>query len=459
VKLLIVLPYDEYLRNYLQTGAFRELERSHECFYAVTDRCMGSEAVRALAGFVGTIKIDKRADKQHYELFNVLTWRHRKRSRTFYYRFSRFYKTYPNTKPLHVLRNLKGALQASKYVALGNRWAGRLAIPWLTRRIAVNADLERIAREVRPDIALLPCSAYDPLGNDVARLGKSLGFKTLFLVDNWDNLSSKSIFWAAPDFLGVWGEQSREHAAQIHSIDRGRVVLLGTPRFEAYYQVVKERVKSPYPFPYILFCGAALAFNELEALTLLDQELERNAATYGDLKIVYRPHPYRQERLCPDRFRQQDYRHVVLDQQMAATYYERGYPAPMALDYYPALLASAKAVVCPLTTMLVEALICRTPVLAIVYDDGLHYTSPHNAYRFYLHFEGLERMVGLELNRERARLGENLRSLISNLPVLEREHVDASLEYFIHRDSRTYAQRLVAAVDEIGAPGATRWHA
>lgn len=447
MKLLVVLAQDEYLRNYLETGAFAELQRSHELSFAVTDRCKGGGKLQGMPGFAGTVQIDKRADRAHYELFNVLTWRHRKRSRTFYYRFSRFYKTYPNRGARNRLRNLDGYRQAAKYVLLGNRFVGKLAIPWLIRRVPMNLDLEQLVQRVRPDLVLMPCSAYDPIGNDLARLGRKHGFKTMFLVDNWDNLSSKSIFWVAPDYLGVWGEQSRRHAREIHGIEPQRVSLLGTPRFESYYKVAKETVQRHYPFPYVLFCGSALAFNELEALHALDRELASDRGRYGELKIVYRPHPWRQPRLCPDQFRESDFAHVVLDQQVAPAYYRNDVKAVLPLDYYPSLLAGAQVVVCPLTTMLVESLISRTPVLALVYDDQVHYTSPHNAYRYYLHFEGLERMAGLRLGRARERLGADLRALLADLPVLERREVDASLEFFIHHDEHSYAQRLAKAVD------------
>ncbi len=36
---------------------------------------------------------------------------------------------------------------------------------------------------------VFPSSAYDPLGNDLVRTAKPRGIKTLFLIDNWDNLS------------------------------------------------------------------------------------------------------------------------------------------------------------------------------------------------------------------------------------------------------------------------------
>ena len=316
MKILIVLSQDEYIRNYCQTGAFESLQRDHECYILVADRCTQAETLRNLPGYLGKLKTDASLDNAHYDLFNVLTWQHRKTSRTFYFRFSRLYKTFPNNRWTNIIHNLRGLKKAARYVLLGNRAVGKFAIPRLIARCPVNPDLDRVEQTLQPDLVLLPCSAYDPIGNDLARLGSSRGFRTLFLVDNWDNLSSKSIFWATPDFLGVWGEQSREHATSIHGIAAERLFLLGTPRFENYYTANKKQMPSPYPFPYVLFCGVALAFNEVEALRLLDEEIYRHPELYGDLRIVYRPHPQRQQRHCPDVVREEDFHRVVLDQQV-----------------------------------------------------------------------------------------------------------------------------------------------
>lgn len=442
MRLLIVLGSDEYVRNYAQTDAFRALRRDHDVHVLLADRC--KQDVLGSARFA----VDKALEKQHYELFNVLTWRHRRRSRTFRYRFSRFYRTYPNDSLRNVWRNLTGLRSAARYVALGNRVVAPLAIPRMIENIPINPSLECAVAEIAPDLALMPCSAYDPIGNDLVRLGHAQGFRTLFLVDNWDNLSSKSIFWAVPDFLGVWGEQSREHATRIHDIPPDRVSLLGTPRFEGYYAQRTTPAASPYPFPYILFAGVALAFDELSALRRLDAELAAHSEVYGDLKIVYRPHPHRQPRLCPDEFREDDFRHVVLDRQVADAYYQKAAVFP-SLDYYPALLANARVVVCPLTTMLIEALVCGTPVLAITYDDGLHYTSPHNAYRYYLHFEGIERIRGLTLAGDPARLGAQLRALVRSPPAVSQAEIDASLRHFLYDDARRYADRLGEVVAKL----------
>jgi hypothetical protein len=454
MKILIVLSRSEYVRNYGQTAAFRRLCAEHDCSLVLSDRCSPAELRGDAPAIVGTFATTRKLDRAHLELFNVLTWQQRRKSRTFRYRFSRLYRDYPNTSPRNVLHNLAGLRKALKYVLLGNRWLSRVSVPRLIARLPINPELARFVDQQKPDLVLFPCSAYDPVGNDLARLGAARGFRTLFLVDNWDNLSSKSIFWAKPDYLGVWGEQSRQHATEIHAIAPERVFAIGTPRFEGYYALRQAPAPAPYPFPYLLFCGSALAFDELAALHLLDRELSQHPAIYGELRIVYRPHPERQPRSCPDRFDERDFSRVILDEQVEDRYY-RGDASFPSLDYYPGLLSGAKLVVGPLTTMLIEAILCGTPVLAIAYDDRIHFTSPHNARKFYLHFDGIEDICGLSVNRERSQLAADLRARMSQSGRLEPAEVDASLEHFLHHDPRPYPERLAAVVRALDPGGDT----
>ena len=114
MRILIVLCYDDYIRFYVQTGAFRALQRDHDCKIVISDRCQMVDAVRSEPGFVGTFAIDSALEKQHGRLFDVLTWRYRHRSRTFGYRFSRQYRTLPNNSVLNVIANLRGLRKAAE---------------------------------------------------------------------------------------------------------------------------------------------------------------------------------------------------------------------------------------------------------------------------------------------------------------------------------------------------------
>lgn len=448
MKILIFLSRDEYVRNYLQTEALSGLS-SHELVFLLSDKCKNRKSLEGKPGFLGTLPSDPVSEKKQYELFNFLMWRYRKRSRTFYYRFSRFYKTFRLPGIKNRLLNLRGRLQAAKYVLLGNRFIGPLVIPAIIRGLPESSGLSRILDESKPDLVIFPSSAYDPLGNDLVRTAKPRGIKTLFLIDNWDNLSSKSIFWALPDYLGVWGEQSREHAGRIHGMSPENVFSIGTPRFQSYYEVDPAAVRSHFPFDYILFCGVALAFDELAALKRLDDEISSHPEVYGTLKIVYRPHPYRHMRFCPDLFREEDFRNVVIDPQVKDAYYKTDSDFHPALDYYPVLLSKARLVVCPLTTMLIESLLCGTRVLAITYDDKLHYTSPMFARRYYLHFEGIEKIKGLSFADSEAGIGSDMRRLIQDKAGIARSDMFSSLNHFIYSDGKPYSARLRGLVDSI----------
>ena len=77
-----------------------------------------------------------------------------------------------------------------------------------------------------PKIILFPSSAYDPVAIDLTLIGKSHKITTFNLIDNWDNLSSKSILWVLSDFVGVWGQQSKEHAIDIQCYNPESVKIL-----------------------------------------------------------------------------------------------------------------------------------------------------------------------------------------------------------------------------------------
>ncbi len=73
--------------------------------------------------------------------------------------------------------------------------------------------------------------------------------------------------------------------------------------------------------------------DEVGALKELEEELEFNRGIYGDLKIIYRPHPWRQGK---NNFNESDFRHVELDMQMKDHYYS-GKELSNAVDFQPSI--------------------------------------------------------------------------------------------------------------------------
>jgi len=259
--------------------------------------------------------------------------------------------------------------------------------------------------------------------------------------------------------MAVWGQQSVEHAWEIHGLPAERVFPVGTPRFQHYFDTIKtirstgQNPESPYPFPYVLYVGCAIPFDELSSLKILDEVLKAiNQHRTEPLRVVYRPHPWRQKRSCPDVLNLDDFSYVVLDEQLKEQYYQpqRSGLFQPSLAYYPKLLANAELVVGPLTTMLLEAAIFRKKILAIAYDDGVHLTTPHNALKYYRHFEGLTDMPGMRFSHRKANFGEDFMNWFNIAP----EQVDwagqsEKLGYYLFQDDQSYPERLKRVLDRI----------
>ena len=453
MKILIVITTDKYIRNYFDTNAFSEIEENTYAYVAV-DTIHNKDYFKGKESFLGFYKLDEDVVYRHYELLNVLMWRYRKRSKTFLYRFLMLY--WPKTahwynwdrKSNFIKRHLR-KIYGLKYPILGNKLLAPLVIRYMKRKLIINKDMKRYIESFMPDLVIFPSSAYDPIGSDLTLLGSKMGFSTLFLIDNWDNISGKSVMWTLPDYLGVWGQQSKDLAVKIHKMNPENITNIGTPRFEKYFSRTLDDDTSPYAFPYILLCGCAEPFDEITALKLLDKEIDENKDTYGDLKVVYRPHPGRQRRMCFDSFKEEQFDNVILDRQSTDYYNQKkhkGYQP--ALDYYPALLKSARLVIAPLTTMIMESLVCGTKVLALVYDDGVHFTSPHNTFKYYVHFNGVERINGLFFCNKQEELGPSMGKVFLH-PKINKSDMLSSLKYFLYHDSLPYCTRLKHLVDKI----------
>ncbi|WP_373533185.1 hypothetical protein [Vampirovibrio sp.] len=486
MKKLVVITSDLYVRNYIQSNALHLIQDEH-CYFIASSQVSLKQELEALPNFLGFFEYGNDLHQKYMYLSNVLMLRHQNRSKTFKFRFrrrawqvwdqlaeaevlkSKTYRALPRVLPkalrlgwarLNQIKKMKkNDKKTLKMWVLGRPVLAELFVWNFQRNIKPNPMLKEMLEAIRPDLVIFPSTAIDAAGNDLIRLQRPLNYKTLFLIDNWDNLSSKSVFMRLPDYIGVWGTQGKEHAINIHGFSPNQICEMGTPRFEPYYKTVEtylntgERPSSPYAFPYILYVGCCIPFDEMTSLKMLDQALiQYNQNRAEPVYLVYRPHPWRIKRACPDRFEQADFRYVQLDEQLKEQYYTpqaTGLFQP-SLDYYPRLLMNALSVVGPLTTMLIEAAIFRKKILAFAYDDGVHMTSPSHALENYLHFEGITEIPHWYFAKELQQLQDTFLAFISN----DQEQVDweaqkGSLGYYLHHDDRAYAERLKDFVSQI----------
>ncbi len=428
-KILVVISTHEYYRNYITSPALDKIKE--RCIFIVHKQLMVKDFPGIKREQLMPYCYPERNKSWHRHFFYVNSWRYRHKSSSFAFRFEglphRRRKFFYKLASLPVIYNL---------------------VKFFVFQVTRDKNLEEILSEINPRIILLPSSGYDGLTFEIIRIAKKKKIPTCLLVDNWDNLTSKTVFTRKPDYLVVWGKQAVEAAVRIHGMERNRVFPLGTPRFMGYMNREGRDLPSPYNFKYILFAGIAVPFDELSTLKKLEEIIDRKGL---DIKIVYRPHPARTRRQCADTFFEYDFKHILIDEQ-AKLYYKRDQEFKDIdmpdLEYYPKLLANMEFMICPLSTMMIEGLLFGKKVFVPVYDDGIHFTNPKNLLARHEHFRGIDKFKNIHLVKS----SDDLEKIFTESfqQTLEPKDVKYNNIFdFISPDTSNYALELEKLVNRI----------
>jgi hypothetical protein len=445
MRTLVLIASDHYVRNFIETGAFDGFDPA-QTYYVASESGVAHEQarerLRELPTYLGTVPDPRpRARKAYRWLRKTLLTETRGRSRTMAHKARMMPR---HQRVLHSGLALPGVRRLTRAAAMA--------------RGGLNGELHELIARIDPDLVVAPSGGFDSLVWDGLRSARKLEVPTLLLIHNWDNLSSKGTFAVDPGYLAVWGPQSVEHAERIHGVGRDRVRAVGTPTFDHYFRYRPGSAEPPFPFRYALFAGCFAPFDELSALRRLEALIAEERL---DIKVVYRPHPHRFPRQVPDFMDEEEFEHVVLDPQVKP-FYEASFrefeswntpqrkrlkPLLPALDYYPALFEHAEFVVCPLSTMLVEAAIFERRVAVVAYDDGIHENSPAAVVN-YDHFEGIDRVDGFELCRRPEDLSETFRRMAAG-ELQPATPLREQIRWWLTWDERRYSERLAEWVAEI----------
>lgn len=145
---------------------------------------------------------------------------------------------------------------------------------------------------------------------------KFKGIKTIFVIDNWDNLSSKMPFIEHPDEIILWGNEMKEiwkDKSFIFPNDDTKVHILGSYRFSIIQDKIKnlssenfkdkkieyvsktcKKIKDFKNLKVISYLNSIRERNSYLLLSLIDDVIEKNFK--NQIVIIFREHP-----LCENR--------------------------------------------------------------------------------------------------------------------------------------------------------------
>ena len=434
-KILLVLDSDLYVRNYIQTGTVNYLNKFYDVEILFSEKIKNLKEILLLKNIKKTYKFNQLFENIIYQLNDIAIYLNRKKSSSFLLRIE---NTFNKISILN--KFFKLILFNSLFLYIFKK----ILNFYLYRFNEINNYL------LKNDFKLIifPSSGLDLMSYYLPLITKKSDIKTFFIIDNWDNISSKSYYLEKPSNLGVWGNQSKEHACKIQNFDKKKIFLTGSARFQVYKK--NFIYKKIYEFPYILFLGASVLSKEQELLCIIDKIIQNNKKLFKNTKIIYRPHPWRKKH---DRVSLDDLDNVIIDKQLKVIFNKNSYKSAYQPDlkYYPKLIYNAELIMGGLTTMLVESLIMKKNYLAFVFSDKDIFYNPQKRIERLEHLKILKNIQDVKIcNVIKYNIIEKI--LINQWKkrkIIKKKNLNYYVNKIVIRPRPNYNKNLVGIIDRI----------
>ena len=322
----------------------------------------------------------------------------------------------------------------------GNRLINLLEKFVLTHSTNIYSSLKNQGKNAK--ILILSGGAYSGFESSVISNSKKLKIKNLLLIDNWDNLSSKSIILFEPNATIVWGDEMAKEVVAIHKFTQTNIFKLKPLRFNF-------PAKSTNPFSgekYVLFSGSGgLVFPELDMLEKCANELNK---LLGDIKLIYRPHPSTISNYIEFRkefsIRFKDFRNVEIDSSINE-YSAQDWYSLADLHRVDHLIKNCEFVITPHSTMLIEAHFNGKPAVALSSSILENKDSPKHWYE-YQHLVDYRKNPLLILVEDAGLLKEGLTRAIKLQS--DPEIIRSSCQNYISDSSLDFIKELINIIEE-----------
>lgn len=365
-RILIIIDHDIIFRNFIFNNAFSEIEKNFDVNYLFPEK--GNKRL--------SLDVQKYIKKN--KIFRVPEFAQRK----LLWRYLLFLDQCKFPK-----NNEERALRKLRFISLGIKATlifFILSLPILRQitksliNIILNINeyeaLEFFLKKQKPNFVIHPTVLDGIYCNDLIIICKKLNIKTIFLMNSWDNPSTKNTVLNNPDYLLVWGKQTKEHAHKYIKMKKN-VIEFGANQFDGIKDLRIDRIERELfenQKQNILFAGSNAKINEYECIIKIDELIFKNKFK---LKFVYRPHPWSGAGLRGHRFFYKKWKNIKIDK-FSINYIKtlknknnKNMSLPNQKDTYKSL-KSTIITISPLSTIILETILSGRLALAYVPDDN-----------------------------------------------------------------------------------------
>tara|TARA_A100001015_G_scaffold254746_1_gene295781 strand:+ start:2000 stop:3409 length:1410 start_codon:yes stop_codon:yes gene_type:complete len=464
-NIVICLPSDHY-KKYFDNNAFLNLEKKYKVTYLLNKYKYKVSPPKNKK--IIYYKTSKFSDVQYMSFIHLSMIKNKNKSKTFNYQFRRWYpnlydffqksrqenwetKKYKNKLYFFLVTFLKyfylPFLRRLKIKFLSLPFIYNFYKKKIIDRYPIDIELFKILQKINPSLIIYPSHCFEPETIKLVKISKKIGSKILFIIDNWDNLSSKTVFLEKPDAVTVWGKQSMKHAINVQNITKKNIFYLGSPKFDQYFLDRKKKFKNIFNFRYVLFIGVLQPFNEIEPLRAIDEEISLNKQLYKGLKLVYRPHPGREYLI--NKASKEKFKNIIFDPRMHKFIKTRDkkFLLPKK-NYYESLISNSLFMVGGLSTVVLEALIFNKRYHFFSYPEKFNLTDPEKLYNNAAHYNEINKISYLSQCKNLKNLGKEFRELYKK-KITKNYDIINELSYFYNHNDLNYRIKILEITNKI----------
>ena len=456
-KILILISSDMYIRNYIRAKAFTKIEKKHDCYYlALKNEVKLIKDLKKKKNFIGSILYKQKNINKFNTFIQSSFFRNKNKSSSISLeikkRILKIRFSWGNENLIKIM--LMSPLRLGSFIKrflffLISRYFS--FIYSFEYKMKVNKKLSSIISKLNPHLIIIPMRDASVEYYDIMRITKNK-IRSLGLIDNWDNVSSRGSFFINTDYLGVWGIQTKKHAIKYQNFNSKNVFPMGTSRFDNYFYLRNLKIKSNFKFKYILFVESFIHDDTEKELKIID-DLISNNNIFKKFKIVYRPHPWqkRHENILNEK----KFKNLLIDPQLEKNYKKRNFDFSFQpeINYYPSLISNAEIIVGGPTTMLLESSIFRKKMIVLGHDNkkthqSFTYFTYEDEIKYIVNHRGIEKIPVITICRNL----NDLKKLIINFykkKNINNSNTDRQRRYFLFDDKYKYRDRLKNLVYEI----------
>lgn len=453
-KVALILTNEIFFRHYIQTGALEETAKNYDLTIIAEKQLQSLLEEHIVRQKIKYFEYPDHLDRQIRLVNELSLFANIDKCKDFAFRIKRKYNSSPHKADGSLFTNprflrLKVFIKKLLYYFLAIQPVRKLINRTTKRWIERKSPLRHLIREGNFDVVLCPSNAGGSIDTDIAAMTGTSGqsTKTVLLIDNWDNLSSKYVMPYHPNLVVVWGEQTKFHAISIQNLKPKQVMALGTPRFSFYFNTTSNDAKNEKTFQiirksmpkkYALFLGSQTFWDENSTLKKIRSILETK---FPDLQLVYRPHPWREtfgKKINSDH-------KVMIDPTLDyLSHKTSGFSLPN-LSLYRSLLENSEFLIGGCTSMIIEASILRKKYLLMAHDDGNPLQSPYEYFTKCEHQNMTSALNNVCICYSEAELEASLNDLMT----LKVPSTDPVLRHIISSKSQDYSSHLATAIQDL----------